>query len=162
MARVIFISPYIKGGSTSRKSNLVHYVATRDGVELLTDDTRKLAPTKKQKEYIARLLRGFPQGKEMFEYEDYLSNPTRETASELIDQMYEQFVEPLDKKENFVDYVANRPGAKMERCLCWRRQCVRCPSMKEMCGHRWFLFDVKMLRDLGIPMQNNGELSFVQ
>lgn len=112
MARVIFISPYIKGGNTSRKSNLVHYVATRDGVELLTDDTRKLAPTKKQKEYIARLLRGFPQGKEMFEYEDYLSNPTRETASELIDQMYEQFVEPLDKKENFIDYVANRPGAK--------------------------------------------------
>ena len=112
MAKVIFISPYIKGGQTAKRVNLVHYVATREGVEVLTDDTKKLPPTKKQKEYIARLLRGFPQGRELFEYEDYREMPTRETASELIEQLYEQFVEPLDKKENFIDYVSNRPGVK--------------------------------------------------
>ena len=106
MAKVIFISPYIKGGQTAKRVNLVHYVATREGVEVLTDDTKKLPPTKKQKEYIARLLRGFPQGRELFEYEDYREMPTRETASELIEQLYEQFVEPLDKKENFIDYLS--------------------------------------------------------
>lgn len=112
MSKVIFISPYLKGGSNARRSNLVHYVATREGVEVLTNDVRKMPPTKKQQDFIRRLVRDFPAAKEMLEYEDYTVLPNRETAWELINQMYEQFVEPLDKKENFIDYVANRPGAQ--------------------------------------------------
>ena len=112
MSKVIFISPYLKGGSDARRSNLVHYVATREGVEVLTNDVRKMPPTKKQQDFIRRLVRDFPVAKEMLEYEDYMALPNRETAWELINQMYEQFVEPLDKKENFIDYVANRPGAQ--------------------------------------------------
>ncbi len=112
MSKVIFISPYLKGGSDARRSNLVHYVATREGVEVLTNDVRKMPPTKKQQDFIRRLVRDFPAAKEMLEYEDYMALPNRETAWELINQMYEQFVEPLDKKENFIDYVANRPGAQ--------------------------------------------------
>lgn len=112
MSKVIFISPYLKGGSNARRSNLVHYVATREGVELLTNDVRKTPPTKKQQTFINRLVRDFPAAKEMLEYEDYMALPNRETAWELINQMYEQFVEPLDKKENFIDYVANRPGVQ--------------------------------------------------
>ena len=34
MARLIFICPYISGNST-RKSNHVNYIATREGVEML-------------------------------------------------------------------------------------------------------------------------------
>ena len=98
MSKVIFISPYLKGGSNARRSNLVHYVATREGVELLTNDVRKMPPTKKQQTFINRLVRDFPAAKEMLEYEDYMALPNRETAWELINQMYEQFVEPLDKK----------------------------------------------------------------
>ena len=112
MARIVFISPYLKGGSSARRSNLLHYVATREGVELLQDEDRSLPATKKQQEYIARLVRAFPSAAELLEYEDYLSAPNRNSAHEFIEQVREQYIEPLDQRENFIDYVANRPGAQ--------------------------------------------------
>ena len=42
--------------------------------------------TKKQKAYIQRLLRAFPDARELLEYEDYLKNQTQESASEFIRQ----------------------------------------------------------------------------
>ena len=112
MARIVFISPYLKGGSSARRSNLLHYVATREGVELLQDEDRSLPATKKQQEYIARLIRAFPSTTELLEYEDYMAAPTRNSAHEFIEQVREQYIEPLDQRENFIDYVANRPGAQ--------------------------------------------------
>lgn len=42
MAKLIFISPYIKGGSNSGKvSNLVNYIATREGVQLSPSPDRR-------------------------------------------------------------------------------------------------------------------------
>ena len=112
MARIVFISPYLKGGSSARRSNLLHYVATREGVELLQEEDRSLPATKKQQEYIARLIRAFPSTTELLEYEDYMVAPTRNSAHEFIEQVREQYIEPLDQRENFIDYVANRPGAQ--------------------------------------------------
>ena len=112
MARIVFISPYLKCGSSARRSNLLHYVATRKGVELLQDEDRSLPATKKQQEYIARLIRAFPSTTELLEYEDYMAAPTRNSAHEFIEQVREQYIEPLDQRENFIDYVANRPGAQ--------------------------------------------------
>lgn len=112
MARIVFISPYLKGGSSARRSNLLHYVATREGVELLQDEERHLPATKKQREYIARLTRAFPSAIELLEYEDYTATSTRSSAHEFIEQVREQYIEPLDQRENFIDYVANRPGAQ--------------------------------------------------
>lgn len=112
MARLIFISPYLKGGKNAGwLRNRTHYFATREGV-VIPKKNADAPPTEKQKAYIQRLLRGLPLCRELLEYEDYCAEPTRRTAAEFIAQAYEQFIVPMDKRENYIDYVANRPGAQ--------------------------------------------------
>ena len=113
MARLIFISPYMKGGRDStRLAHRTRYFATREGVQLLKDDNSNLPATKKQQQYIHRLLRSFPEARELPEHEDYANTPNRQTAFALIAQIHEDFIEPMDGRENYLDYVANRPGVK--------------------------------------------------
>ena len=113
MARIIFISPYMKGGRDSaRLAHRTRYFATREGVQLLKDDNAHLPTTKKQQQYIRRLLRSFPEARDLPEHEGYVSSPNRQTAFELIAQIHEDFIEPVDSRENYLDYVANRPGVK--------------------------------------------------
>ena len=113
MARLIFISPYMKGGRDSaRLAHRTRYFATREGVQLLKDDNAHLPATKKQQQYIQRLLRSFPEARELPEHEDYANAPNRQTAFALIAQIHEDFIEPMDGRENYLDYVANRPGVK--------------------------------------------------
>ena len=113
MARLIFISPYMKGGRDSaRLAHRTRYFATREGVQLLKDDNAHLPVTKKQQQYIRRLLRSFPEARELPEHEDYANTPNRQTAFALIAQIHEDFIEPMDGRENYLDYVANRPGVK--------------------------------------------------
>lgn len=114
MPRVIFKCPYLKGGGSTaaHRRYYVKYIATRDGVEKM-DDTRKLLPaTGSQEKLIAQLLRDFPDTREMFEYEDYLRNPTRGNASELITAVLDQNLPLLDKRENYIKYIATRPRAE--------------------------------------------------
>ena len=113
MARLIFISPYMKGGrDAARLAHRTRYFATREGVQLLNDDNVHLPVTKKQQQYIHRLLRSFPEARELPEHEDYANTPNRQTAFALIAQIHEDFIEPMDGRENYLDYVANRPGVK--------------------------------------------------
>ena len=113
MARLIFISPYMKGGrDAARLAHRTRYFATREGVQLLKDDNAHLPATKKQQQYIRRLLRSFPEARELPEHKGYVASPNRQTAFELIAQIHEDFIEPMDSRENYLDYVANRPGVK--------------------------------------------------
>ena len=113
MARLIFISPYMKGGrDAARLAHRTRYFATREGVQLLMDDNAHLPVTKKQQQYIRRLLRSFPEARELPEHEGYANTPNRQTAFALIAQIHEDFIEPMDGWENYLDYVANRPGVK--------------------------------------------------
>ena len=115
MARLIFISPYLKGGEDKAQLiNRTNYIATRKGVELLQSEHRDEPASQKQREYISRLVKTFPQAKELAEYEDYRSAPTKDTASEFIDQANEQFVTSMDERENFLDYVSHRPGVRSD------------------------------------------------
>ena len=80
MARLIFISPYMKGGrDAARLAHRTRYFATREGVQLLKDDNAHLPVTKKQQQYIQRLLRSFPEARELPEHEDYANTPNRQT-----------------------------------------------------------------------------------
>ena len=112
MPRIIFISPHFKSGSASSKhlSYLVRYIATREGVSPLPAAERKLQVTAKQTQLIAQLLRDFPMAKNQFEYEDYLSAPTRENADDFIRTALEQNLNQLSKRQNYVDYIGHRPG----------------------------------------------------
>ena len=111
MARIVLISPYLKGGQNAAKlAQRTRYVATRPGVELLADERSTLPATKKQQEFIARLLKSFPSCWELIEYEEYLDHPTQGSASAFIEQVQEDYMEALDQKENFIDYISHRPG----------------------------------------------------
>ena len=113
MAGVFFSSPYLKGGKQSAKlANLTKYISTREGVELLKDTDSSLPATKQQQDFISRLLKMFPDTREMPEYEDYQTEHSQKNAAEFISQVQENYAYLLDKRENYVDYVANRPGVK--------------------------------------------------
>ena len=115
MSRVRFMSPYLKGGRNAAKlSNRVRYIAARPGVEVLSDEQRDLPATKKQEAYIQRILRDFPGAEELLEYEDYRKKPTRGHADHFIQQACEDFVEPMSRVENYLDYVAHRPGVQTD------------------------------------------------
>ena len=113
MAGVFFSSPYLKGGKQSAKlANFTKYISTREGVELLKDTDRSLPATKQQQDFISRLLKTFTDTREMPEYEDYKAERSQKNAAEFISQVQENYDYLLDKRENYVDYVANRPGVK--------------------------------------------------
>lgn len=113
MARIVLISPYLKGGQNAAKlAQRTRYVATRPGVELLADEKSELPATKKQQDFIARLLKSFPTSRELVEYEDYRERPTQGNASAFIQQTWENYAEAMDQKENFVDYISHRPGVQ--------------------------------------------------
>ena len=113
MAGVFFSSPYLKGGKQSAKlANLTKYISTREGVELLKDTDSDLPATKQQQDFISRLLKTFPDPRGMPEYEDYQTARSQKNAAEFISQVQENYAYLLDKRENYVDYVANRPGVK--------------------------------------------------
>lgn len=88
MARLIFISPYLKGGKNAKwLRNRTHYFATREGVVIPEKDA-DTPPTEKQKAYIQRLTKNLPLCCGLLEYEDYKEHPTRMTAAEFIAQAY--------------------------------------------------------------------------
>ena len=115
MARIVLISPYLKGGQNAAKlAQRTRYVATRPGVELLADERSTLPATKKQRDFITRLLKSFPSCWELIEYEEYLNHPTQGNASAFIQQVRENYMEALDQKENFIDYISHRPGVQKD------------------------------------------------
>ena len=66
MARLILKSPYIK--STGGAAGYLRYIATRQRVEILPDGR---PPTRKQEQLITKLVKDFPNSKELDEYLDY-------------------------------------------------------------------------------------------
>jgi len=110
MPRLILKCPYLKGGkAAAHLSYLVKYIATREGVERIPDSRRLLPATPKQRDLLEQIVRDFPDTKSLFEYEDYLAAPTVENASDFIGIALELNFEQLAKRENYVDYIANRP-----------------------------------------------------
>lgn len=112
MPRLILKCPYLKGGSENTSAhleNLVNYIATRDGVEKIRVKDKNLSSTTKQEDLIVQIIKEFPSTKNLFEYEDYISNSTIENASEFIGIAIEQNVDKIGKRKNYVDYIANRP-----------------------------------------------------
>ncbi len=61
---------------------------------------------------VAKLIRDFPLSRGMFEYEDYQAHPTRANASEFITRALEDNYDQVAKRENYMDYIAQRPRAQ--------------------------------------------------
>ena len=109
MARLIVKSPYIKCGAGQSAGGYLKYIATRERVEIVPDDR---LPTNKQTQLIAKLVKAFPDAKELMEYEDYLSHPTKATASALITLTLESNWDRVQGTEGYAKYIALRPRAE--------------------------------------------------
>ena len=109
MARLIVKSPYIKCGAGQSAGGYLKYIATRERVEIIPDDR---PPTNKQEQLIAKLVKDFPDAKELMEYEDYLSRPTKATASALITLALESNWDRVQGMEGYAKYIALRPRAE--------------------------------------------------
>ena len=107
-------SPYLKPNSGGGKhaGNYAKYIATREGVVLAEDTQKHLPATIKQKDMIRQILKDFPDGADLHEYEDYKRSPTRENASELISRVMETHGGELADRERYVSYIAERPGVE--------------------------------------------------
>ena len=109
MARLIVKSPYIKCGAGQSAGGYLKYIATRERVEIIPDDR---PPTNKQTQLIAKLVKDFPDAKDLMEYEDYLSHPTKATASVLITLALESNWDRVQGMEGYAKYIALRPRAE--------------------------------------------------
>jgi len=110
MPRIIFKCRYLKNAPKAHLSNLVDYVATREGVEKVSDSSQLLPATKNQQQLISEILQKLPDTADLFEYEDYLKNQTRENATEFISIAFENNFDLIGKKKNFVGL--HRPSSE--------------------------------------------------
>ena len=117
MSQLIVTSRYLKSGNQKNKTkrrNYTKYIATRETVEIRSQKfvDRNANATKNQKELIDDLLSDFPEAKRYLEYEDFKANPTVENASELISTIIERNADIIGNRQNFVGYMAMRPGVE--------------------------------------------------
>ena len=112
MARLITKFKYLKNAEIKKIGGYAKYIATREGVEKI-DESFKLVPaTLKQSDIIKKLLKDFPDAKDMHEYDDYCKAPTKWNASEFISRVVEDNIETAMGKKTYADYIATRPRAE--------------------------------------------------
>ena len=114
MSQIIVTSRYLKSGTETKRKNYTRYIATRESAEIREQNKIDIeAPaTEKQQELLSELLEDFPEAKKYLEYEDYKNNLTVENASELISAIIERNADVIGNRQNFVGYMAMRPGVE--------------------------------------------------
>lgn len=105
----------IKHLKTSKSvGNFVNYIAKRDSVDMsLNQKVLVGKPTKKQVDFIDKMLEEYPDGAESFEYEEYKNTPTKQTASNLITHLSETNPESFESNEIYLNYIATRPKVEI-------------------------------------------------
>lgn len=109
MPKIIFTSQYMKDAPPAHLKNYVKYIGTREGVEKIDTSKQFLPATVKQRQLINQMIRDIPSSKNTLEYTDYKEHSTRGNATEFISLVLEQNLNLIDKKENYVEYIAGRP-----------------------------------------------------
>lgn len=106
----------------SQTSDLVHYVGTRESVSLNNNDTPLMVgeATDRQKETLQNLMNECKDYENTHEYKDYIENPTKANASELITRLSEMILLDngiyLDEGvSDLVSYVGTRPSVDIEK-----------------------------------------------
>ena len=117
MSQLIVTSRYLKSGNQKNKTkrrNYTKYIATCETVEIRSQKfvDRNANATKNQEKLINDLINDFPESKRYLEYEDYERKPTIENAGELISTIVERNADVVGNRQNFVGYMAMRPGVE--------------------------------------------------
>ena len=112
MAKLVTKFKYLKSNRKVSAGGYAKYIATREGVEKI-DDTKKFAPaTAKQKNLIEKILKDFPDSKDMFEYVDYLEKQNQGSASDFISRVMEDYAYEISGIKAYAEYIATRPRAE--------------------------------------------------
>ena len=109
MAKLILKSPYIKCDGSGKVSGYLQYIATRENVQRIPDNR---PATQKQEQLIEKLVRDFPDSKDLFEYEDYGAARTGAAASAFISAALELNWDAAGRSDVYMSYIATRPGAQ--------------------------------------------------
>jgi len=110
MAKLVTKFKFIKPGK--KAGGYVKYIATREGVDKIDDSKKHLPASKKQKDLIEKILRDFPDTKDMHEYDDYRRTMTVADASEFITRALEDNAQEMMEGKTYADYIATRPRAQ--------------------------------------------------
>lgn len=162
MARLILKSPYIK--STGGASGYLCYIATRERVELIPDDR---PPTRKQEQLIAKLVKDFSDSKTLYEYEDYLTKPTKVNASAFITLALESNWDAIHESDQYMKYIATRlvlSASVLTACSVmvipsrWRKPWRNWRATPETCGRTSSPSSVKMLYASASITLRRGEI----
>ena len=109
MPRIIVKIHHMKAKKSA--GGYVDYIANREGVDKSVNQRIVIGkPTKRQMEYIDKLLKLCPDAKESYEYEDYIENPTKQNASAFISIAAEQNPDIFESREIYLNYIATRPN----------------------------------------------------
>ena len=112
MAKLITKFKYLKPNARQSVGGYAKYIATREGVDKI-DESYRLSPCSlRQQQLIEKILKDFPDSKEMLEYEDYLKEPTVGNASEFITRALEDNAYEVMQTKTYADYIATRPRAE--------------------------------------------------
>ena len=111
MPKIIVTSRYLKSGNKKNIRNYVKYIATRPGSVTKDTPNEDKQVTEKQKKLIETMLKDFPDSRTIYEYDDYVANPNQNSASAFISEVIERYSDRMDSMQNYISYLANRPGA---------------------------------------------------
>lgn len=112
MPKIIVTCTFRKGGGAGKKGGaggLLRYMGTREGVEKLPLNQGVKPATKRQQDLISSVVRKIPDTISYPEYQKYLEQNTRATATEFLNAVMakEDQAEEIGK---LVTYMAERPG----------------------------------------------------
>lgn len=115
MAKLITKFKYYKPKGKMKIGGYLKYIATRDGVEKSNSLQEKQLSSLSQRQLIEKLLKDFPDCKDMLEYEDYVKEPTIKNATEFISRAIEDNIGRIDMKgKTYADYIATRPNVEVQ------------------------------------------------
>lgn len=108
MSKLIQKSGYFKPHE-NHSSAYMKYIATRDGVEKVTERFADRPPSQKQQDLIRKILHDYPDAKELFEYEDYLAQPNVGNASDFISMALDSNWGEASSSQIYMQYISTRP-----------------------------------------------------
>ena len=109
MAKLITKFKYLKPNDRNSIGAYAKYIATREGVDKIDQSFKLAPPSVNQQHLIEKILRDFPDSKEMLEYEDYLKEPNVGNASDFITRALEDNAYEVMQTKTYADYIATRP-----------------------------------------------------
>ena len=112
MARLVTKFKYLNKNSKKPVGGYAQYIATREGVDKIDKSMEHAEATKRQEILIQKILRDFPDKRDMLEYADYFNHPTRRNASEFITRAIEENAYEALTQSTYADYIATRPRAE--------------------------------------------------